>query len=584
MRIIHAVLQLTYIRQHAYFHAMKKIMYAVSFCCICGSIQAQDPGRYDVVLHEIMADPTPSRGMPVSEYIELRNRSSRAVNLKNWTIRTGTSTGRINTNSMLQPDSLVILCSSASVSTFQSYGATVAVTSFPALNNNGDSLLLYTGSGKLIHGLLWDKSWYSNPVKEDGGWSLEMKDVNFACEMAENWSASINDKGGTPGKMNSINGKRTSSKPLNLVYSFMNGEKELFLQFSKPINADSATIELSPQLTAVKIEEVPPLYHSLLVRFQSEADSQRIYQVKMSTIKTCHNTSAQTMTTRTGILHTPTSDKIVLNEILFNPPAGGADFIELFNKSHTMIDAGKIKIATRGAAGNITSMMHVSNHTFPLFPGEYVVISDDPSWLKAKYQPPDSIRSIRSNLPGFPDDNGTVVVLNDRGMIIDELNYDEKWHVAQLTNKEGISLERLNPDGRTQKSDNWHSASGTAGYATPGFRNSQTAGTKPVSKYVALNTKIITPDNDGRDDFVLIRYSFPKPGAILTIRIYDLAGREVMTVTNNELCGINGQYRWQGTNATGKMVNRGFYVIVAEAYYKNGQVMRFKESVGVYGN
>lgn len=563
---------------------MKRLICVIGFCITFWSTEAQDPGRYDVVLHEIFADPTPSRGLPASEYIELRNRSSVPINLKNWSIKSGSSTGKINSSYILAPDSIIILSRSSAALSFQSFGQTLVVTSFPSLNNDGDSLLLFSASGKLIHGLLWNKKWYNNAVKEDGGWSLEMKDINFPCEMEENWSASIDDKGGTPGKPNSIKDSLTAIRPVKLLYSYIKPNNILFLQFSKSINTADLSIALTPSLGIDKIEETPPLYNSALIKLQTAADSQTVYNLLASGIKRCNSDSKSTATIKTGVLQAPGTGSIIINEILCNPPSGGYDFLEIYNKSKSVIDAQKIKIANRGTDGSISSLINISSNPFPIFPGDHFIITENPDWIKAKYLSPDSIISAKVNLPSFPDDKGTVVLLNEQGLILDELKYDEKWHFPLLANKEGVSLERLNHNAPTQHSSNWHSAAGSSGYATPGYRNSQSSLSNLTNKHFALNTKIISPDNDGRDDYVLLNYSFPEPGAVLTIRIYDWAGREINKIANNELCGITGQFRWEGISSAGKKVNRGFYVVYAEAYYKNGEVMRFKESVAVYGN
>ncbi|MFN5762787.1 MAG: hypothetical protein ACK44U_11950, partial [Sphingobacteriales bacterium] len=144
--------------------------------------------------------------------------------------------------------------------------------------------------------------------------------------------------------------------------------------------------------------------------------------------------------------------------------------------------------------------------------------------------------------PSYPDDKGSAVLLDEQGTILDELTYDEKWHFTLLTNKESISLERVNPKGKTQESGNWHSASGTNGYATPGYRNSQQFDHQSSGKYFSLNTKIISPDNDGQEDYMMLTYDLPAQGAVMTIRIYDAAGREITKLANNRLCGNTGQF------------------------------------------
>ena len=76
-------------------------------------------------------------------------------------------------------------------------------------------------------------------------------------------------------------------------------------------------------------------------------------------------------------------------------------------------------------------------------------------------------------MPSLPDDKGTVLLLNIQGIIIDELQYDAKWHFPLIDNAEGVALERMNYNKSTQDKQNWHSAATNIGYGTPGYQNSQ---------------------------------------------------------------------------------------------------------------
>ena len=60
--------------------------------------------RYDVVIDEVMADPTPQTGLPNNEWIELKNTTTAAINLLNWRIGDASGQSGPLPNLILQPD------------------------------------------------------------------------------------------------------------------------------------------------------------------------------------------------------------------------------------------------------------------------------------------------------------------------------------------------------------------------------------------------------------------------------------------------------------------------------------------------
>src|SRR5690348_12710603 len=111
------------------------ILIAASFMC-----RSQQAGRFDVVITEIMADPTPMVGLPNAEYIEIKNISTTPFNLNGWKLSDASSTATITANFILQPDSIVILCSNSNVVLLSVFGRTIGLTGFPSLDNDGDLL------------------------------------------------------------------------------------------------------------------------------------------------------------------------------------------------------------------------------------------------------------------------------------------------------------------------------------------------------------------------------------------------------------------------------------------------------------
>jgi hypothetical protein len=563
----------------------KKIVLLLLMLLLVYWLAAQEPGRYDVVIHEIFADPTPSRGMPASEFVEIRNRSGSNWNLRNWQFTNGSTLGRINSNYVLQPDSAVVLCSSSSVQAFLSFGNALALSNFPSLDNDGDTLILLSPSGTVVHALAWNKDWYRNDAKRDGGWSMEMMDITRPCLGKENWAASNDPRGGTPGKRNSVASVITDSSKAVLLYSYMSDSLSALMVFSEPIRDLTSTtaIQTDPSLQVVSASLKPPLYNVLAIKLNGLVRESEMYNLGISSISDCSGNISALQKAKTGRFSIPAENDLVINEILFNPQMGGHDYVELLNRSNKNFDLGRLMLANRDGNHRIASMTPVSLAPLPIYPGEYLTLTTNEGWVRAQFPLPRDARLLETaSLPSFPDDEGEVILLNQQAMVVDELHYDEKWHFELIGIREGVSLERVSAFSPTQDKANWHSASTSSGYGTPGYRNSQSWPNNPDADPISLNTKLISPDMDGRDDFLLIRYQFPKPGYVATVLVFDGQGRTIRTIARGSLLGTNGFFRWDGLSESGEPVGKGVYIILTEYFDTLGKTHRIKRTVGVY--
>ena len=156
----------------------------------------------DVVINELMADPSPQVGLPDAEFVELFNTTLSNINLAGFTFSDGGTPVVLPAHTLL-PGGFVILCKAADTAAFSSFGPVLPV-SLPALNNGGDDLKLRNASGTLIDEVPYTTAWYNDPVKADGGWTLEQQNPFLTCSGKSNWSASQAALGGTPGVQNSI--------------------------------------------------------------------------------------------------------------------------------------------------------------------------------------------------------------------------------------------------------------------------------------------------------------------------------------------------------------------------------------------
>jgi hypothetical protein len=526
--------------------------------------------QYDVVIDEIMADPSPAVALPNNEWIELRNTTTTAINLQGWKIGDLTGVSGRMPAFVLKPDSFVIVCAGSNVTAMASFGTTIAVTNFPSLDNEGDQLLILSSQGKIIHAVNYSAAWYKNELKKNGGWTLEMIDTKNPCSGISNWKASTDLRGGSPGSKNvedAVNADKVAPKLLR-VYAV--DSVNIVLVFDEPLDIlKAATVNnysisdgIGVPIVAVAVS---PVFDKINIHLGTPLLAAKVYTIKAANLSDCvGNVIGTKNTARVGLSAVADSLDIVINEILFNPPPAGSDYVEIFNRSNKVIDLKQTYIANRNTNGTIGGITQISADNYLLFPHDFMVLTPDVAFVKSTYitQNPDAF--INTALPSFNDDKGTVLILNAQGNITDELSYSDKWHFKLLDNKEGVALERIDYNAPTQLADNWHSAATSAGYGTPTYKNSQYRINDAVQGEVKLLPEIISPDNDGQDDFATLDYNFPEPGYVANITIFDASG------------STKGNFRWDGLGEKNQSLATGVYIVFTEVFNLKGKTRQFK--------
>ncbi len=548
-------------------------------------VHAQTAAPYNVVIDEIMADPTPVIGLPNTEYIELRNVSAQAFNLKGWRLGDASSSAVISTNVMLKPDSFVIICSSSAAALLNNFGTVLSVSNFPSLNNDGDELYLRSEEGRTIHAVAYNAAWYRNAVKGQGGWSLEMIDPRNPCSGAANWTASNDNKGGTPGKKNSVDGILPDQEPPALLRAFATDNIHITITFNEPLDSLPAARPANYTISngigpAEQAAVMGPVFDQVQLRTGRPLAEGNIYTVTATAITDCAgNAIGGYNRAAFGLAGAAAAFDLVINELLFHPKPDGADYLELYNRSNTIIDLYNCYLANR-VAGIIGSVKQISATHRVLLPGNYLVITADLEAVQKQYLAKDPAAfAVIGTMPSFPDDKGAVVLLDAQGAIIDELDYDEHWQFPLISNNEGVALERIDYNNPTQDPANWHSAATSAGYGTPGYQNSQVSNGTVLPGTISVAPAIFSPDNDGHDDFLTIQYQFPEAGYVCNLTVLNAAGRPVRYLARNALCGRQGYFRWDGLDENMTQLPIGVYVIFADLFNLKGKTSHFKQAV-----
>ncbi len=546
------------------------------------------PAQYDVVIDELMADPTPLVALPDNEWVELKNTSGFDINLQGWRIGKPTGQSGPMPNFLLKKDSFVIVCTGSAVAALSVYGPVISVTSFPSLNNTGDLLYLRSSQGSTIHSVNYTDAWYQNELKKDGGWTLEMTDPNNPCTGIANWKASTDASGGTPGRKNSVDAVNADATAPKLLRAYASDSIHITLVFNEAVDSASASVAAQYSISdgigsPLSAAAIAPSFDrvSLLLSGANALLRNKVYTVTATSLTDCSgNAIGSSNTARVGLYEQLDSFDIVVNEILFNPKSGGNDYVEIYNRSSKILNLRNTYIANRNTTGAVSSIAQLSGEDYLFFPGDFMALTEDASLVLRDYvaENPEAF-IIVGTMPSFNDDEGDVIITNEQGNIVDELKYLDNWHFALISNEEGVALERIDYNNPTQSEANWHSAASSVGYGTPTYKNSQFRMDAGVQGEITVTPEIISPDNDGQDDFATINYSFPEPGYVANITIFDANGRPVRYLQRNALSGIKGYYRWDGLGEKQQKLTTGIYIVYTEVFNLQGKAKKFKKVI-----
>lgn len=554
-------------------------------------VELAQPVEYDILINEIMADPSPQVALPNAEFIELYNRSNKVLDLAGYGFSSGSTPQHFPSYQML-PGTYLIVCDDSKVDSFAAFGNVVALTTFPALTNDGDDLTLTDANGNIIHQVSYQLFWYGDSQKQDGGWTLEQISPYAPCRGSSNWRASENLLGGTPGQPNSVLDPLPdeTAPVLTSVFATPTSPNEVQLFFDERLDdasgLDPANYSISGGLSVVSVSFIPPFKYSVTVQLSGPLQASVLYEVTVQNVADCSgNALSGSATLSFALPATIEPNDLIINEILFNPSTGGVDFVEVYNRSTKVLNLGDLIIGNL-RVGIDTTLSNVEGDRL-IFPDEYAVFTENPTDVQSRYTVQTPSALLKNDLPSFNDDAGNVTIFRagqTEAVIVDAFDYNSDMHNPLLDDQNGVSLERLHPDGTTQDAANWHSASQSAGWATPTYRNSQYFENQVVGDGIfTIAEPTFSPDGDGYKDFLVINYTVDKPGYLAKVRFFDSDGRLVKSLANNELLGTEGFLRWDGDTDDGEKARIGIYVVALELFNTDGSVRKFKKTCVVAG-
>ena len=536
----------------------------------------------DVVITEIFPDFSPQIGLPDAEFIEIYNRSTNPVDLLGWKLSDGASTALFPSQIIL-PQQYWIVTSPASAAQFNSFGNVISPEGFPVLNNDGDFLTWESPEGMTVDSVQYSIHYYRDADKEDGGWSLELIDPNNPCGEEENWTASEDPRGGTPGTQNSV----FASKPdllgprlLGILPTTLNSVQLTFDEKLNGLAATTSSFQLTPDISISQTYFTDRSLRQIQLVLRDSLHSRQPYTLKVRDVRDCNGNLIQDVYSQLDFALSEPADSLdmLVNEILFNPRPNGVDFVEVYNRSPKYLNLKGWKLAN--LENNVMKdIQEISSVDVIVPPQAHLAFTTDPMTLKSNYPQGQEKNFFQTDLPGLPDDEGSIALVSDEGRIIDYFLYNKNFHSDLIKDDEGVSLERISFSNPTNDSQNWKSASGQSGFATPGYINSNTRPSTPVARgTVTIEPEIFIP-NSGLSDFAKINYAFDQAGYIANITVVDQEGHSIKTVANNENLGFEGFFRWDGDREDGSKARMGYYIVWVEVFDTTGAVNIFRKRV-----
>ena len=532
----------------------------------------------DVVINEIMADPEPVLGLPAHEYLELYNTTNSPIDLSNWAIQMGSSNKTIE-DFIILPQSYLIVCKNDAVEELSQYGTVYGMSSF-SLTNAGTQLVLKNKDGGIIHQVEYSDNWYQDEEKAEGGWSLEAIDPLSYCMEENNWEASIDAKGGTPGAINSIDGLAPEQEAAIIERVELLSATSIRVYFSHKMDSASLSIPIFymiDQGISSPIESFieGPKYKTVRLILEESLEKGIVYEIKTQIgLRECNGNNANGLSSLFAMPDEIEKGDIVFNEILFDAHVDDGEYIELVNVSEKILETASLSISRMKVNEYDTTWYTSELSGNLLFPNDYAAYTSSASQVLKVYdsEAPEKIFSL-SSLISLPNEEGSIILhlSSSKDSVIDRLDYDESWHYSLLNDTKGVSLEKMDLQAGNSQ-ENWHSAASSVNYGTPAYQNSQFQEEGETSSSFEISPEIFSPDNDGYEDILQINYEMEEAGFTLNLVIYDSRGRKVKHLVQNELLATSGSFYWDGQDENYQKANMGIYILFFEYFDLNGNV------------
>jgi len=489
------------------------------------------------------------------EFLEFVNLSGSELSLQSWAFadRSGTR-GTIHTAQRVPSDSLLLFCpDSVTLADWSEPSASIfQLGTWPSLNNSFDSIIIYDPTGRRQLALA-----YASNQGGAQGVSLERLALWRPATDPANWASCVAPAGSTPGRVNSV-----KIPAANLVLSAMDVQDSIILEQhdfrlrSRIFNAGQATVTGSQLICylikgqdtlAWQTANLPPLIPGDTLVWETRLTPLDCGWLTLGGVlrgPAIDPLVDNALTTQ--LWSSCPSSPIILNEIMPSPFPGESEWLELHNRSDQAVDLRGWQLADDKLVPHC-----ISDSALVIPAGDFLLLG---AQAEANLCPGTCATWFFPDFPSLNNSADALHLYDPQGISMDDLAYS-----STMVPPVGRSLERIRSLAPGSDPANWSPCIATSG-STPGLVNSLDLVALPTGLTIDLSPNPFTPNGDGHEDLLFIDFELPVEQGLVSILIYDMAGRRIAEPWLARPVSHRGRLSWDGSVNYGGMAATGLYI------------------------
>ncbi|MBN2072193.1 MAG: lamin tail domain-containing protein [Candidatus Krumholzibacteriota bacterium] len=255
---------------------------------------------------------------------------------------------------------------------------------------------------------------------------------------------------------------------------------------------------------------------------------------------------------------------VVINEIMYRPYAGRAEWIELYNRTYSTIDISGWTL--RDAAGRVvsTGVSSIGGRSYIIIPSDRESFIDQYQWIDPELVADGPLPVLNDNDQG---EAAEMIELRDgEGGLIEKISYR-----ALLGDERGRSIERITPDICSMADGGiWHRSAMPSG-GSPACANSSYVESDILTGKIDIDPN---PFDLMKNSHTVISGLCRKCENGINVMVYDLRGILVRRIFSERGGAKRFSCRWDGRSLEGRSLSPGIYICVVEYTGSGGSVCR----------